>query len=150
MYRLRYRVWDTQEQQWFKPYYAPIVSGQLPDLKEILSTQNGDLVLRERVNGVETLTDNNSERFIKNGRVGIRDKNGNKYYFNDIVSVILNPDEGGISYPTIGQLIWYNSKLALSRGPVDNYNFIYIIDQIELNNGEIVGNIYQNKDLIVA
>lgn len=64
---------------------------------------------------------------------GLTDKNGNKYFFDDIVKF----KDG-----SIGVLIWFDDKLGIGSGEFNNYHAIDQTSKRELAECEIIGNIY--------
>lgn len=70
--------------------------------------------------------------------VGIKDKNGADYYFTDIVKI-----EHGI-----GVLVWMDDKLGIASGEIGNYHAIDEVSKKQLEESEIIGNIFTTPNLI--
>lgn len=82
--------------------------------------------------------DNEHKNIIVMQYLNIFDKNKKQYAFNDIVI-----DKYGI-----GVLVWLGDRLGIASGDIDNYNCIEEITEKELMNSEILGNIFENPDII--
>lgn len=69
---------------------------------------------------------------------GLKDKNGSEYFFNDIVK----------TKKGVGVLVWMDDKLGIASGEIGNYHAIDEISKNELEEYEVIGNIYENKNLL--
>ena len=70
--------------------------------------------------------------------LGIYDKNGKEYYFDDIVEM----------NGSFGVLVWMEDRLGIGSGTPNNYHAIDSITKRELENSTIIGNIHENKELL--
>lgn len=70
---------------------------------------------------------------------GLKDKNGKEYYFNDIVEF----KDG-----SKGVLVWFDDKLGIASGQINNYHAIDEVSKQELLESKIIGNIHENPELI--
>jgi uncharacterized phage protein (TIGR01671 family) len=70
---------------------------------------------------------------------GLKDKNGKEYFFNDIVEF----KDG-----SKGVLVWFDDRLGIASGKINNYHAIDEVSKQELLESEVIGNIHQNPELI--
>jgi len=70
---------------------------------------------------------------------GLKDKNGIDVYFNDIIKHL----NGGL-----GVIVWMDDRLGIASCSSNNYHAIDQIDYSEINQSEVVGNIYEHKNLL--
>ena len=75
--------------------------------------------------------------------VGIKDRNGKEYFFNDIVDCYKDG-----TYIGRGVLVWEETYLAIASGYIGNYHAIDQASKAELEESEIIGNIHENPELI--
>lgn len=144
MNNLKIRIWDKIEKKWFTPVYKKATLGKPEEIHELLINQNGDISLHEARDGQHKFTHEIDmefkDRYIKQQAVGIRDVNGSRYFFGDIVQC----DTG------IGVLVWDGDKLGIGSGPIDDYTAIDRVTEHELRQWEIKGNILQHRHLIMG
>lgn len=137
MEQIKVRIWDSKESKWFKPEYSK--NGvKNENLKEILLTQRGEVMIRERVDGVEKLTDDVENRYVINFMLPIKDLHHKKYSINDIVKT--NTGYWVLTHDGF--------KLCLAQGEIDDYKIYHNVSEIELRNFELAGNIYENSYLL--
>lgn len=150
MEQVKVRVWDKLEKKF---YQTKISRNTLSDCTELLMSQEGEIYIRERENGVEKLTHEKNlefeKRFIKDLYVGIRDNNDKKYFFNDIVK-FTHKQRSGPPTHSFGVLVWFGDKLGIGSGPINDYTAIDSITERELRECENVGNIYQDAKIIMG
>ena len=152
----KFRFWDTVDKQFFKSVYKPAGTTNTLEIRELLVSQNGEIFLHEEKAGCVTLIhqknfdlpidqDDVNPRYLKDLYSGVRDIKGKKYYFNDIVC--FTDKQGQKSW---GVLVWEHGSLSIGSGPIGNYHAIDSINKYELAATECVGNIYQDRHLIMG
>ena len=89
---------------------------------------------------------------------GLKDKNGKLIFERDVAKALSKPDREGCFSEWLGEIV-YNTENCQFQFKVEKYKFMgegslntypchYYIDFIEIDNIEIIGNIYENKDLL--
>jgi uncharacterized phage protein (TIGR01671 family) len=85
----------------------------------------------------------NSDKYFKSYDVmeftGLKDKNGKEYFFNDIVEF----KDG-----SKGVLVWFDDRLGIASGQINNYHAIDEVSKQVLLESKIIGNIHENPELI--
>lgn len=91
------------------------------------------------LSAIEDLADN--EDYIVMQCTGLKDKNGKLIYEGDI----LKQPDGIVDY-----VYWENGCYLHNGTAITNYDFCYQGDSWakEVNTHEVIGNIYENKDLL--
>lgn len=144
------RVWDKLQKRFFQTKY----DRNGGDITELLMSQEGEIYLREKLNGVDKLIHEGNlefkDRFIKNLYVGIRDSNDKKYFINDIVKFTTRGKGGNPSSYSFGVLIWDRDCLGIGSGPIGDYTAIDRVSERDLREAENVGNIYQDAKIIMG
>lgn len=151
MEQIKFRAWDTVENQFFKPVYQrQTVDKAKIYISELLLTQSGEVMHRITKDSETTITHEIAmefrNRFKINLRAGIKDCEGKKYYFNDIVKVKRNI----AGTENIGVLVWVGDRFGIAYGPIDDYTSVEPITKDELEASEIIGNVYMNRKLIMG
>lgn len=154
MHSIKFRVFDRQTKHFFENK-----SARGGNISEVLLSQEGEIYLHERTDGVDKLTHEkdlfgfydekkdgqNIPRFERNMYSGVRDSNQVKYFFNDIVC--FTHSGGNKSY---GVLVWMGDRLGIGSGPINDYHAIDSITEVELRKTDKAGNIYQHAHLIMG
>lgn len=83
---------------------------------------------------------NEQERFVALQYAGLKDKNGTEIYEGDILQIL-----GGCY--SQGFYEW-NEKVCIKDYIFDSYNLMMTINQIGNESVEVIGNIYDNPDLL--
>lgn len=124
--RFKFRVWDTKDLQYIE------------DLDIVRLTQNGKFVFTNAMNNTEP--ELNPKRFVFEQCTGLKDKNGNLIYENDVVEY---DDEYCIVFFSTPTLQWglMKSNCSVYGDKIKRLD-IYQIDC------EIIGNIHENGDLL--
>ena len=89
---------------------------------------------------------------------GLKDKNGKLIFEGDVAKALSKPDREGCFSEWLGVTV-YNTENCQFQFKVEKYKFMgegslntypchHYIDFIEIDNIEIVGNIYENEDLL--
>lgn len=131
------RVWDKQNNKWFEPTYE-VYKG---NLEELLFTQSGQICLRT-MDGIshESLFPN---RFIKSYYTGLKDKNGKEIYEGDVLQIT---SEFGKSYIDVVQ--FSNAAFVIVNKDIVQMYRINEDVQKGMFVWEVIGNIYENPELI--
>ncbi len=131
MKRMKYRVWDKENNCWYKPTYRAY-RGELEDLT---LTPTGQLIMR-------TLDQPaiHESRFLNRFEIvlftGLKDKHGKEIYADDL-------------YKTDGKIFiveWDVCSFQITN--IDNKDDQYYLHQKHYQTGEIIGNIYENPELL--
>lgn len=139
MREIKYKIWDNEENKWFKPIY----NAYKGELSELLLSPSGDLCWRT-TNGFSHESTFKG-RFTVVLYTGLKDKNGKEIYCGDII-------KGYFDVDTVEDSIW----LSLSEDEKKQGWRIFEIpeDIIEVTMGllpdelEVIGDIYNNPELI--
>lgn len=75
----------------------------------------------------------NDEVFIVNQYTGLKDCDGNDYYFDDIIK----------TKKGVGVLVWLEDRLGIGSGTINNYHTVDEISKHELSKSKKIGNIYE-------
>lgn len=123
MREIKFRVWCKNKNEWEKDYMSLSQTGQLIDVFKNKPVSH--------------------ENHIIQMHTGLKDKNGKEIYEGDIFIINKDDDEW---YDTV---IW-DSRLARFelnhfRSPVTD---ISLLDARKYKNCEIIGNIYENPELL--
>ena len=133
---IKFRAWDNYNNKFFEPIYEAYNN----KLEELNIGMSGDLSIREMTNSPkhESLF---PSRFILMQFTGLLDKNGKEIYEGDIVEITRHPKLSN-SYKekeVIEYAIWQDQEYG-------NWYSGFELDGI--GDCEVIGNIYENKDLL--
>lgn len=143
--KVKFRIWDNQEQKFFEPIY----DASNGNLQEILIGCSGDINVRRINQYGNIILEHESiypNRFVKSMFTGLKDKNGKDIYCGDLYSCFEN----------VYQIVFKNGafcggKQILSCAPMGwdiNEEKDELIEGVFPSQIEIIGNIYQNKNLL--
>ena len=68
---------------------------------------------------------------------GLKDKNKREVYFDDIFRTKYG----------IGVIVWMDDRLGIASGKIGEYHAVDEISKKEIEDGEVIGNIYENPEL---
>ncbi len=143
--RYKFRAWDEKEKRMLQSVgFRDSDCGRviLPEMPMILI--GGDRWKEQFCHGYPTLdiwNEKQQERFILLQFTGLLDKNGVEIYENDIIKV--NADE-----KFIGTVLYRQEVCAFEIVRTDFRNPIFYSLSTPMYNFEIIGNIYENPELI--
>jgi hypothetical protein len=135
MREIRFRAWDTFNNCFFKPLFEAYAG----KLEELHLSLDGRLGIRDLLGYHDESTFDG--RYVLNEYTGLKDKNGKEIYEGDIVRRPADGHEPRELY----EVAWNQTQLfgfALQQG-VYYYGIIEPDDRFE-----IIGNIYENPELI--
>lgn len=133
MRNIKFRAWDKEKSTW----YEPIHEAYKGNLFELLVSFKGDLVT-STISGLQhdSMFPN---RFELMQYTGLKDKNGVEIYEGDIVKCTQRGEsKNGVVNFKKGMFNWEYDVGAISWLHKANKDW----------NGEVIGNIYENPDLL--
>jgi len=152
---LEFRIWDKEKQKMYEPWnYPEPVSGRLMEMDMeglFISIADGSLALLDECGNYEWVDD---RRFIKMQFIGLRDKNGKKVYEGDIVRYItMNVYYTGVVFYNEKQARFeikplLNHKVRTTFATHGDYGDNLPLSEFDMENTEIIGNIYKNPELV--
>lgn len=135
--RVNYRVWDKENNKWFKPTYETYKG----NLEELLLTANGDLVLRT-IDGIthESSFPNRFEKVVFTGLLIL--KNGIEVAEKDIVHIVgVIP---GVEMNDVGIVKFIDGSWMVEK--IDGSNGWDLFQEgVEV---EVIGNVFENPELL--
>ena len=133
MDKIKYRIWDTEEQVYFLPTYKAYQN----KVKELYLLPNGDLCLRTMYNVIhESLF---PYRFIKELYIGLTDIDGVEMYEGDIVEY----ENGNAGY---GRPRYQEISRDVIKSITNHDDFVDNISWWVL--GKVIGNIHEHPELL--
>ena len=138
---IRFRAWDKKDKKMYDEWadefdynhgtaVGPANDGGYLAIEELLSTDE----------------ENEPERYVLMQYTGLKDKNGVEIYEGDIVDITSTNTSGSI-LPSKYKVIYGCGSFDISR---ESYGetISYRIGEIPNGNNEILGNIYENPELL--
>lgn len=143
MNKLKFRAWNTTTNTWYKPVF----DASNGNLHELMISFKGDL-LAHTIEGIEHESVF-KDQYIINQYIGYPDKNGKEIYEGDIINITnysYNNSEGkreeSIERQTINDMRDYFQYKG--------YSEIELCELWDSENLEIIGNIYENPELLIT
>ena len=140
MRQIRFRVWDNENKEYFKPIYKAY-KGELLDLSVGLG---GDVIRRTLEYCAEHVS-KFPNRYLLEQFTGLRDKNNVDIYEGDIVTYSNR----------IGKIDWHYFQAAFDLTfvkVIEGEPYIELKDPIPVPSWrfklEVIGNIHENKELL--
>ena len=141
----KFKIWDKQEQKWFTPTYE----AHRGELSELFLSPSGHLLWRKIENGVQSLYDKTTfqDRFEIVWGAGLKDKNGVEINYDCEIFIIDGYDGKYI-------LTKDDFDIPMVSNPDDVLQSISLETVIFSKNKtpqtsfEVIGNIYENKELL--
>jgi uncharacterized phage protein (TIGR01671 family) len=143
MREIKFRAWDTKQKRMFWPRvleYAPAVGFWL--LSENKFMQRSSTKFKRKVNFIEPLNSANPKSAILMQFTGLKDKNGKEIFEGDIVKSKTHYYGNEKERQTIVE--WQDDIENDSFGEPMTTGYV-----IYGGEWEVIGNIYENKDLLV-
>ena len=120
--RFKFRVWNKEQNRFHLDISCDI-------------TAHGTLVLSQGIKGKEYIIDD--DNYVIQQCTGLKDKNGKLIYEGDICKY---------KFEEIGEqkaIIYFNKELcSFLAKPLNDFQYT------KINNCEVIGNIYENKELL--
>ncbi len=143
MRKIKFRVWDKENNCWYQPVYEAYKG----NLEHLLISLNGSLNIRTMTSLIHE-SGGFPDRFIMTQYTGLKDKNGKEIYEGDIVKYdcelyIIN---FGFWEPGNGDHI--QSAYGYYLDPVNKEKRYY--EYCPDETCEIIGNIHENPELLEA
>lgn len=137
MRTIKFRVWNDKTKSWI---HGP---NSRPDLDGI-NLFGENVLLGNLLNGV-SIEDLNEIHTLQ--YTGLKDKNGKSIFEGDVIRIQTSDDPEDLQWELL-QVCFISGKFALfNEGILDFENFIVSSDRTKAD-VEIVGNIFENPDLI--
>lgn len=134
MNRPKFRVWDIEEQKWYKPTYK----AYMKELHDIHVDLDGSLLIRTINESGKYVTIHESMfegRYVLLQSTGLKDINGKEIYEGDIVKNEINE---------VGYIEWSKCRFNFC----DSVGHFYLFSIGARKPFEILGNIYEDPYLI--
>lgn len=122
---IKFRAWDKENKSWYHPTYEAY-KGKLEEI--LIKPSTGRIIIRRHPDKDTYFDATQHSRFVLMQYTGRKDRNGEKIYDGDIVS------SKGIGKIRVS---WDEEKLSWSPFIAKG-----------TTNWEIIGNIYENKELL--
>jgi len=130
MREIKFRAWDKRKQKMWAVH-----TWSIPTLITLEWTEEN---YKKTDKCPQTETDDWQDKYILMQYTGLKDKNGKEIYEGDIVKFIYNSTP---QQEIIGQVKWRDDYLAWEFGS-------YLIEPTPKKTIEIIGNIYENPELL--
>ena len=129
---LKFRFWDKRNDEWWQPTY----NASEGELEDLTITKNGQIMMRDMTAHPQIVDD----KFEVMQYTGLKDNNGKEIYEGDVVEIYL------YEYASVDE----TQKITIgeNKGGRNFYRDVGYLQNINSKHVEIIGNMYENPELI--